>query len=119
MDCSDKEPTTLYHLLTAKHLSLIRRCDVYSPESLANEGFIHLAYAEQLGAIIKKYHSGAEDTYLLYIDSTKLQAEVIVESGSGNNLYPHLYGPLNTEAVYQIYKLTVDARGTYTGTLVP
>jgi uncharacterized protein (DUF952 family) len=39
---------------------------------------------------------------LLYIATNKVQSEIEYESAGSEELYPHIYGPLNIEAVIKV-----------------
>jgi uncharacterized protein (DUF952 family) len=62
--------------------------------SLAEQGFIHCSFAEQVEATAAFFYADRDDVLLLTIDPSALGAEVRVEDG-----FPHLYGPLPLVAV--------------------
>lgn len=62
--------------------------------SLDDEGFIHCSYREQVQGVADRFYHGRTDVLLLTIDTSKLDAEVRTE-----NLFPHIYGPLPSQAV--------------------
>ena len=73
--------------------------DSYEAESLVTEGFIHCSFAEQLDSVIGRYYSDAEEIVILEIDPTKLDSKLVVEPSTGGDNYPHIYGPINKDAV--------------------
>ena len=73
--------------------------DLYEHPSLAAEGFIHCSFAEQLDAVIARYYSGAERVVVLEIESDKLMSRMIKEPSTNNEIYPHIYGPINRDAI--------------------
>lgn len=84
----------IYHLTLDRNLS---------PESLQTEGFVHCSTREQLLATAERYFRGVEGLRVLLLDPARLQAELRYEPPSGpgspDELFPHLYGPINPDAV--------------------
>lgn len=86
----------------------------YRPTSLADEGFIHFSYAEQVAATANRHYHGVDGLQVLEIDPTALAGELRDEaSPATGELYPHLYGPLPVEAVVAIHPLRRDDSGDY------
>jgi uncharacterized protein (DUF952 family) len=79
--------------------------------SLEDIGFIHCSHAHQVPTIADLVYRGRDDVVLLEIDPTRLDAEVRVEPAHGDE-YPHIYGPLPTDAVVRTYDLEVDSAET-------
>jgi uncharacterized protein (DUF952 family) len=86
----------------------------YTNESLATEGFIHCSLPEQvLGPANELYH-GQTDLLLLVIDPELLEADLVYEDtiGAGQN-FPHIYGPLNLDAVTQVVGFPPQPDGSF------
>lgn len=80
--------------------------------SLAEEGFIHCSFPAQVQATADRYYRGRDDVVLLHIDPARLDVEVRVELAPGSGeAYPHLYGPLPTDAVVEAIPVPVGADG--------
>ena len=73
--------------------------EIYEAESLAIEGFIHCSFAEQLDGVISRYYSDANEIIILEIDPTLLTSKLVVEPSTGGENYPHIYGPINKDAI--------------------
>ena len=73
--------------------------NLYEAESLAAEGFIHCSFAEQLDGVIRRYYSDAEEIVVLEIDPALLKSKLVVEPSTGGENYPHIYGPINKDAI--------------------
>lgn len=72
----------------------------YRVESLDTEGFIHMSTPAQITIPANERYGGRHDLILLIIDSQRLTAPLIVEDSYGSGMaFPHLYGPLNRDAV--------------------
>ena len=67
---------------------------------LEEEGFIHCSFAGQVQAVADLIYRGREDVVLLTIDPARVPATVCVENMvGGDELFPHIYGPLPLDAV--------------------
>ena len=84
----------------------------YRAVSLENEGFIHFSKPEQAIDTANRYYAGNSDLLLLWIDTTKLKAELRWET-SHEDVYPHLYGPLNLNAILGITNFNPDPDGVF------
>lgn len=89
-----------YHLVAANDWS--SASDTFAPESLASEGFIHLSDAGQVPATAMRYYLDVTDLCLVTISVDRLTAEVKWEDLAGHGKFPHLYGPLNLDAVESV-----------------
>ena len=86
----------------------------YRPESLATEQFIHCSTREQYVATANRYYAGERDMVLLEIDSEKVAAPLRFENTSGGTeLFPHIYGALNLDAVLNVIPFLPDADGVF------
>ena len=51
---------------------------------------------------------------LLFIDPDKVEAEIIYENlEGGEQLFPHIYGELNVDAVVKVAQFEPDAEGYF------
>ena len=69
---------------------------------LQQEGFIHAAFEEQWPLVKRRYYADAfEPLLLLEIDPERLTSPLIEEQPAPGveEVYPHIYGPLNLDAV--------------------
>lgn len=73
--------------------------EINKAASLETEGFIHCSFREQLDGVIERYYSNAESLVILELDSDRLMSRVVNEPSTGNEIYPHIYGPINVDAV--------------------
>ena len=73
---------------------------------LADEGFIHLSTVDQVAGVRQRFYQGVPNLVLLHIDESLLTAPLVYEQlGDAPEPFPHLYGPLNTNAVIQVDEL--------------
>ena len=80
--------------------------------SLADEGFIHCSFADQVATIADSIYRNRHDVVLLEIDTSRVQAEVRVENlDEGDRTFPHIYGQLPVTAVLRAMDVPVNADG--------
>ncbi len=90
----------IYHVLPKAQWLLAQEAGLYEAASLATEGFIHASKAHQVAGVLERYFNGKNDLLLLHIDEYKLSVPLIYElSPSINEEFPHIYGPINLDAV--------------------
>ncbi|CAN5439425.1 DUF952 domain-containing protein [soil metagenome] len=97
----------IYHIVLPEAWAVFD-VDLYEHPSLAAEGFIHCSFAEQLDAVIARYYSGAGRVVVLEIESDKLMSRMIKEHSTNNEIYPHIYGPINRDAIVGIAERTLQ-----------
>ena len=98
------------------------KAGVYHADSLSTEGFIHCSKASQIVAVANTFYRGQQGLVLLVIDPSKLEpalkweppAEPEPTHAREGELFPHLYGPLNLDAVVNVIKFEPDADGIFT-----
>jgi uncharacterized protein (DUF952 family) len=92
-------PEFIYHLCPRSHWSTAQDNGFYTASSLDSEGFIHCSFDHQLEGSLNLHFRGQRDLMVLKIDPTQLTADLRYEPSRQGELFPHLYGPLNLEAV--------------------
>jgi uncharacterized protein (DUF952 family) len=75
---------------------------LYRHPSLDTEGFIHCSFEDQLAGVIERYYSGEDELVILEIDSDRLMSRMIKEPSTNREIYPHIYGPINRDAIVRI-----------------
>jgi uncharacterized protein (DUF952 family) len=112
----------------------------YAPESLRLEGFIHCSTPAQVIDTANRFYRGQKDLIVLCIDETRVTAELRYEapvtpdnltpncfpSAKANQkaggewrhkkageLFPHLHGELNLDAVVRIVELVCEEDGSF------
>ncbi len=96
----------LYHLVSQQYFDGQPADEPYAPASLFEEGFIHLsATPEQVTWVAKRFYADVVDLVVLHIDETGLDAPVQWDE-TPDGRFPHLYGPLNRDAIVDIAPVT-------------
>jgi uncharacterized protein (DUF952 family) len=112
----------IYHLTSRQAWSEAQSRGEYRAESLESEGFIHCSTETQVLPVAEKYYKGQSDMILLKIDPARLSSEPRWEPPSGGapppgvpegDLFPHIYRPINLDAVVKVYDLESHPDGSY------
>jgi uncharacterized protein (DUF952 family) len=89
----------IYHIVLPNVWQQFEGKPSYSAESLQTEGFIHCSYESQLDGVIKRYYGNAERIVILKLDTDKLRSKLVKEASTNNEIYPHIYGRINRDAI--------------------
>ncbi|MFC4336452.1 DUF952 domain-containing protein [Salininema proteolyticum] len=79
-------------------------------------GFIHCSSAHQIDAVANCVHADDDGLMVLGIDEARVKAEVVFEVPDDEDeteAYPHVYGPLNVDAVVSLHPLERDESGRF------
>lgn len=103
----------IYCLCPASYWENFRNEQEYIPRDYEQEGFIHATKGDDLLIKVadRVYKDFTDKLLLLVIDEEKVTAEVKYEQAKDGNLYPHIYGPLNTNAIAEIKQMTQTKNG--------
>lgn len=102
----------IYHIARQKDWQDALEFGEYLAASLGSEGFIHCSTQTQVVDTANRYFEGVSDLVLLVIDPIQTASEIRYEP-SGNDLYPHIYGPLNLDAIVDVFPFAPDATGHF------
>lgn len=120
---SDDIIEPLFHILPQTSWESAKLSGLYYPESLQHEGFIHLSKGTQIQRVANTYYRGQSNLILLEINPNHLNAVLQWEPPmppngiphpektlyeSPDQRFPHLYGPLNLEAVIAAHPLPLS-----------
>jgi uncharacterized protein (DUF952 family) len=105
----------ILHITTAAHWQSAVLAGVYHLESLDQEGFIHCSTKQQVLGPANSLYYGQEGLRLLIINPEKVQAPIIYEDCyQSGQAFPHIYGPLNLDAVNKVIDFPANTDGTFT-----
>lgn len=114
--------TLILHLASnAAWLAAVKKGS-YHADSLSTEGFIHCSKPSQIVGVANTFYHGQQGLVLLVIDPPKLEPELKWEPPAepeptharAGELFPHLYGPLNLDAVTEVIPFEPDGDGNFT-----
>ncbi len=90
-----------------------KKVGVYTGDTLDVEGFIHTSTPRQVLKVADRVFRGRKGLVLLVIDPEKVRPEVRYEAAEDGDEYPHIYGPLNVDAVLRALKFEPGGDGTF------
>jgi uncharacterized protein (DUF952 family) len=103
----------IYHITQRQAWENAKVTGSYSAESLKTEGFIHCSTLPQVVASANRFFKNQTDLVILHIDPNKVQPEIRNELANNGELFPHIYGELNTDAVFKVVDLEVSEEGLF------
>jgi uncharacterized protein (DUF952 family) len=98
------------------------RIGQYVAPSLESDGFIHCSTFTQALPVAENYYSGQKGLVLLVIDPARLASDLKWEPPSEDppppgiptgEAFPHIYGPVNLDAVIQVLAFEADQNGDF------
>jgi len=95
----------IYHITPLADWQRALQDGQYTAASLNSEGFIHASTRDQVVGTANLFYNGQAGLVLLGIDPAKLAAELrydTVTTHGGEQQFPHIYGPLNLDAVFEV-----------------
>ena len=106
--------TTLFHITTHAAWEDGASGGTYEGDTLRSQGFIHCSTEPQVVEVADRLFRGRTDLLLLVIDEAAIGPEVRYENLEGGaEQYPHVYGPLNRDAVARTLRLSPGPDGTF------
>ena len=114
----------IFHITLLEQWQTSQQEGQYQPVSYMEEGFIHAAKFEQVISVANAFYQGQHNLALLTIDPQKLNAEVKWEAPihpqptlssqiDSHQVFPHIYGVINLDAVVDVVPLICDQDGTF------
>ncbi|MBN4001632.1 MAG: DUF952 domain-containing protein [Nostoc sp. LPT] len=104
---------TILHISKRQQWEQAKNIGTYRADSLNSEGFIHCSKSTQILKVAKRFFDNQRELLLLFIDSEKVQAEIRYEPAEIGELFPHIYGELNIDAVYQVIDFEAGENGLF------
>jgi uncharacterized protein (DUF952 family) len=115
---------TILHITSREAWQAAMPGGEYCADTLQNDGFMHCSTAAQVLKVANRFYHGQKNLMLLCIDRKALNAplkyEPPVHPGSREpsptdtiDLYPHVYGTLNLDAVVMAVEFPPKPDGTF------
>lgn len=116
--------SVILHLIPAAEYQAVPAGEPLRPASLDSEGFIHCTGdADTLLSVANKFYRAVPGDFLvLEVDPARVTAALRYEPPAppppptdplAGRLFPHLYGPLNREAIVAVRAVTRAPDGTF------
>ena len=110
-----REANIAYHLVPVPVWEACGAAATYVPEAYEKDGFIHTTNGlDPLLEVANLFYTGDGRPFMvLVLDTSKLASELRYDDDG--RVYPHIYGPLNTDAVIGTMVVDRDDAGSFTG----
>jgi uncharacterized protein (DUF952 family) len=105
----------ILHAVSRAAWSAAQGQGAFTADSLAGEGFIHCSKRGQILRVANLLYRGQPGLVLLVIDPRRLTSELRWEPGVdlAAELFPHVYGPINLEAVVNVLDFEPGPDGSF------
>jgi uncharacterized protein (DUF952 family) len=102
-----------YHIVAAEYFRDSPSDAPYTPPAFLDEGFIHCTDGEQnVADTANRYYRNEQRMFVvLVIDTALIDAEIRYDDAA--QIYPHIYGPLNRDAIVAVMPILREADGTF------
>ena len=101
----------IFHITTSSAWDEACANGAYEPPSLKREGFIHLSLPDQVVGVANRAFRGHPDLVLLCVIAERLAAVRYEHAEDAGEAFPHLYGPLNLDAVASVIPIVEGPEG--------
>ncbi|MDX1992144.1 MAG: DUF952 domain-containing protein [bacterium] len=111
----------IYHITRQDDWLNAQSTGEYRADSLQTQGFIHFSKATQVEKVANAVYQGLTGLVLLVVDPDKVTSDLRHEPPDTSipaenylgETYPHLYGPLNVDAVVETRVFAADEDGKF------
>ncbi len=108
------KPDLIFHIVEKKDYKKQTKDGRYIPESIEQHGFIHCSTGSQINDTAERHFKKRRHLLLLIIDTKRIEAPLKYErSEERDQDFPHIYGPLNRDAVLDVITLNLDTQGKF------
>ncbi len=97
--------THIFHICTELEWNNQLNSHEYVHPSLEKENFIHCSEEHQVSGVIDRYFSDKSNLNILTIDTLRIVPKLQYDKAPNGEDYPHIYGPLNKDAIVDIKKI--------------
>jgi uncharacterized protein (DUF952 family) len=103
----------IFHITNRAQWIKAKNLVTYSSDTLVSEGFTHCSTLNQVIGSANRFFKGKQDLVILMIAIDQVIPEIRYEGADANNLFPHIYGELNVDAVIQVIDLEAEIGGLF------
>lgn len=112
---------TILHITSRPEWLSAEKRGLFAASSLMTEGFIHCSTPEQVVPVANAFYKGQSGLVLLVVDESLLKPELRWEAPAGApaegisaaDLFPHIYGPVNVDAIVKVLEFPPDPAGVF------
>jgi uncharacterized protein (DUF952 family) len=118
----------ILHIASKQEWTSAQQDGEYTAPSLESEGFIHCSTDRQVLHVANAFYRGRNDLVLLVLDERQIESQVRWEAPAGppapgiskSDAFPHIYGPINLDAVASVLDFKPDpVHGTFSLPTLP
>jgi uncharacterized protein (DUF952 family) len=110
----------VYHIVPREDWEAAQTKGEYRPASVDAQGFVHCSTRAQVAPTANRYFHGEDGLVLLCIDTAMVTSPLRFEppdmpghEAGDHELFPHLYGALNLDAVRRVLPFPCHADGSF------
>jgi uncharacterized protein (DUF952 family) len=103
----------IFHIADRSQWEAAQPTGAYRHPSLETEGFIHCSTAQQVVWVANSLFRGQHGLVVLCIASDRLKTELRFDEVAGVGQFPHVYGPINCDAVVKVLEFEPNANGEF------
>ena len=97
---------TIFHITHPETWRTAKDDKFYSSDTLSEIGFIHCCGKDQIEFVLDQWFFEWKNLILLEIEIDKLSSRLVFENlEGGNELFPHVYGPVDLDAIITIKEM--------------
>jgi uncharacterized protein (DUF952 family) len=104
----------IYRIAAIEDWKQAEETGYFQSADLAADGFIHCCSVEQIAKVANAFYTSRTDLVLLEIDESLLDVPVKWEGlPHSSELFPHVYGPIDRQAIVRQMGLQPDSNGHF------
>ncbi len=113
------QPRFTLHLTPQERAESFEGGEPYMPESFETEGFIHCTdgVANVVDVANRYYRADARTFVVFVLDRSAVTSPILYEDSG--HIYPHIYGPLNADAIVAVLPVLRASDGTFVSIELP
>jgi len=102
----------ILHITEREQWEQAKQVGIYRGDTLDTEGFIHCSTPQQVIRTANRFFQHQKGSVLLCIEPEQVKAEIKYEAAD-SDLFPHIYGALNVDAVTQVIEFEPGEDGKF------
>jgi uncharacterized protein (DUF952 family) len=104
----------IFHIVAPSDWALATEQGTYLPAGFEADGFVHFSFRDQVARVANAIYRDEPDLMVVEIESDAVPAELKVEDSYGaREEFPHVYGPIPSEAAVATHPLTRTKNGDW------
>lgn len=103
----------IFHITKQENWDKAKLEGVYSGDTLDSQGFIHCSTFHQIVKVANTLYPAQKELVLFCIDTKRVHSEIKYESNGSEEFFPHIYGPLNIDAIVKVVDFEPTNNGKF------